>query len=280
MPKPIIAIGGLGGSGTRVYADILWHCGIFIGDDLNESLDNLLFTRLFKNPAWLAKTNAMGIKRRVDVFKDVMQANKLSPFEILVARNAFKNNPTYPSEASYLKTFMLNQLFYKDQSKPAFWGWKEPNTHILINALLEHIPELIYVHVLRHGLDMAFSNNKQQLQNWGKRFGVELTGTETDSELCRKQLDYWIATTKRIFELKEHYPERIEVVKLESLVENPQSQINDILNLIGIDLDEKKRASLYKIPQTTSTFNRYKEKDVSIFSDTQLKAVESFGYGI
>ncbi len=38
-----IAVGGIGGSGTRVVAAILKELGIFIGDNLNASNDNLDF---------------------------------------------------------------------------------------------------------------------------------------------------------------------------------------------------------------------------------------------
>ena len=44
------AIGGLGGSGTRVVAQILRDVGIFMGTDLNGANDNLWFTLLFKRP--------------------------------------------------------------------------------------------------------------------------------------------------------------------------------------------------------------------------------------
>jgi hypothetical protein len=44
----MVAIGGVGGSGTRLGAALLQVLGYYIGDDLNESLDNLWFTLLFK----------------------------------------------------------------------------------------------------------------------------------------------------------------------------------------------------------------------------------------
>ena len=48
----IIAIGGLGDSGTRIVAEVFIHAGLFLGNERNISYDNLVFTRLFKNPAW------------------------------------------------------------------------------------------------------------------------------------------------------------------------------------------------------------------------------------
>ena len=55
-PERITAIGGLGGSGTRVFAAMLRHAGVYIGDDLNGPLDNLWFTVLFKRRDWTRKT--------------------------------------------------------------------------------------------------------------------------------------------------------------------------------------------------------------------------------
>ncbi len=45
-----VVIGGVGGSGTRVVAAILSTLGFHLGNDLNESMDNLWTTLLFKRP--------------------------------------------------------------------------------------------------------------------------------------------------------------------------------------------------------------------------------------
>jgi hypothetical protein len=48
QPAPFVVVGGVGGSGTRLVATCLQRLGVRIGPDLNESLDNLFFTLLFK----------------------------------------------------------------------------------------------------------------------------------------------------------------------------------------------------------------------------------------
>ena len=47
---PPVVVGGIGGSGTRVIAEMLVELGCHIGDDLNKSLDNLWFVLLFNYP--------------------------------------------------------------------------------------------------------------------------------------------------------------------------------------------------------------------------------------
>ena len=53
MPAPIIAMGGIGGSGTRACAQILLNAGYHLGSDLNEALDNLTFSLIFKRQSAL-----------------------------------------------------------------------------------------------------------------------------------------------------------------------------------------------------------------------------------
>src|SRR5687767_12628130 len=52
-----VGIGGIGGSGTRVGAALLQMLDFYIGDDLNQALDNLWFTLLFKRKAILSQTD-------------------------------------------------------------------------------------------------------------------------------------------------------------------------------------------------------------------------------
>lgn len=44
----LVAVGGIGGSGTRLVIQIIEALGFYIGADLNKARDNLLFTLLFR----------------------------------------------------------------------------------------------------------------------------------------------------------------------------------------------------------------------------------------
>jgi hypothetical protein len=70
----VSAVGGIGGSGTRLIAGLLREVGFDIGPDLNESLDNLTFTLLFK---WRAMGD-LDDARFADlwrIFEDAMTAS-------------------------------------------------------------------------------------------------------------------------------------------------------------------------------------------------------------
>ena len=47
-----VAIGGVGGSGTRLVAEIVERFGFYLGGSLNNKHDNLWFTLLFQRPCW------------------------------------------------------------------------------------------------------------------------------------------------------------------------------------------------------------------------------------
>ena len=46
--KPIV-FGGVGGSGTRLFAQIMYLLNVYMGNCINDTEDNLMFTFLFKN---------------------------------------------------------------------------------------------------------------------------------------------------------------------------------------------------------------------------------------
>jgi hypothetical protein len=68
MTHAPIAIGGVGGSGTRAVAAILRDVGIDIGSDLNNTLDSPWFTSLFKQPGIWSGSEA-DLKRRASIFQ-------------------------------------------------------------------------------------------------------------------------------------------------------------------------------------------------------------------
>ena len=57
-PAAPVVIGGVGGSGTRLFARIFVQAGLFLGSDLNLENDNLWFTLLFRRPRWYRRVAA------------------------------------------------------------------------------------------------------------------------------------------------------------------------------------------------------------------------------
>lgn len=80
-------------------------------------------------------------------------------------------------------------------------GWKEPATHFILHHLLSHYPCGRYIHVLRHGLDMAISNNLNQVDRFGPLFGLE------DSSPA-SALKFWLSANTTDFERMSAHPGR------------------------------------------------------------------------
>jgi len=55
---PPVVVGGVGGSGTRVVAEMLETLGLFIGDDLNDARDNMTLGRVFEATCWRRRTRS------------------------------------------------------------------------------------------------------------------------------------------------------------------------------------------------------------------------------
>jgi hypothetical protein len=237
------AIGGLGGSGTRVVAQLFIERGIFMGDDLNASNDNLLFTRLFKNPEW---------------YRTASLEEKRNQFQI------------FEKSMSLAGNFLGN-----------IWGWKEPNTHLYLTELAEFLPDLKYIHVIRHGLDMAYSDNKAQLFNWGNEFGVEANAAEAPDDLAVKNLEYWIRANRAATDKGDAlFGNRFYLLNYDKLCENPKVEIKKVFDFLDIPLDEIALQKLALIPKVPASHERYRKHDISLFSHEQLDQVRAFGFTI
>ncbi|MEJ2111537.1 MAG: sulfotransferase [Acidobacteriota bacterium] len=206
----IISIGALGGSGTRAIAEVFIQAGVFMGDDLNESNDNLVFSRLFKNPEWYRTASPEEKNKRLRVFHSFMQEGALTRDEFMALSRAASDNAIVPSSYSFY--FRILKTLVRKRQHRTVWGWKEPNTQIYLKEILHFSPRIKYIHVLRHGLDMALSRNRQQLRNWGWKYGIHLTGEESDEKLTVKQLDYWIQSTRDVTAQSEGFEDRFHML--------------------------------------------------------------------
>ena len=178
MRSPPVVIGGVGGSGTRLIAQCLQELGYFMGSDLNESNDNLLFTLLFKRIDILSGTERQ-FRDLLDIFFLGMSGESdLTPAQLSLV-NSLALQPRGELTVNWLgervQTLRDTGKFERSNRPSHGWGWKEPSTHVILDRLLQNIPNMKYIHVARNGLDMAYSENQTQLALWGLSFlGEEL----------------------------------------------------------------------------------------------------------
>ena len=203
--KPI-AIGGVGGSGTRLFAQIMYVLGVYMGGCINDTDDNLWFTLLFKRKESL-KITYKKFNTLFNIFEKAMIGdtrltnNEKKILEKIYHENT-KQNYLYSKKDAY--NSLLNVIKKNYTNYGAGWGWKEPNTYVLISELLKRYPKMKYIHVMRNGLDMAFSPNFNQLKFW-----TNLKPTASNS------LHMWVKVHKRLFEIQLKYPNNIMIIKYE-----------------------------------------------------------------
>lgn len=212
-----IAIGGIGGSGTRLLAEFVRDCGIYIGGDLNGPSDNLWFTLLFKRRSLLLATK--------DELRDVR--------DFFYRRMSFGYDSSMKSVESIVPDVAIGRVGhpadwlearartfeeYSEGANGARWGWKEPNTQIFAEYLLEQDTDLLYVHVVRNGFEMAFSSNQNQLEVWGP-----ILLDRPTSPTPRDSLAYWCASHRRLEKIAERFPDRFLFIKFEEILNHPEA---------------------------------------------------------
>ena len=159
------------------------------------------------------------------------------------------------------------------------WGFKEPNSHVFLESLASSYPDLRFIYVLRHGLDMAFSENLNQLFSWGEHYGVAAPADE--AELPAAQLDYWIAATERVQEAGARLlGERFLVLRYEELFPEPREQLARLASFLSVEESCLEGPRIAEITRPSASMGRYRGRDLGLFSESQLRRVEELGYEV
>lgn len=260
----IMAIGGVGGSGTRVIADILAKCGYFTGYDLNESSDTLLFTLLFKHQSILTYSEDE-FDYLLQIFIKIMSSNvSLTKDELTLLQKLASKHRTL-----HEKEWLQQRLQHIDnRQEHKVWGWKEPNTHIVIERLFKRMETLKFVYVYRNGLDMAYSNNQNQLKLWG---GIFLNDTNLEIN-PKNSLKYWCTVHKRMLKFQEKFQDRVLMLNFDELCRNPKKILKDLGKFLSYNGNILEFESLIKAP---SSIGRHKEFSLENFDTEDLHFLQT-----
>lgn len=270
---PPVAIGGVGGSGTRLIAEWLKALGVFIGTDLNASNDTLWFTLLFKrvevlecdDDEFLSLTRALEAGLRGD-------CPLPAATHALLARLTARDRPLNETRAWLQERSRSLTAAAALPAHGGRWGWKEPNTHLVIDRLWRMQPELRYVHVVRHGLDMALSANQNQVRLWG----TAVLGHDAELSPARS-LAFWCMAQQRMQRLLEGNPQRMFWLDYDALCRNPEQSVHDLLRFLGFDRSVAGAlANQVRLPGT----QRHAGQSLSHFRAQDVEYVRSLGYPI
>jgi hypothetical protein len=283
--KGPVVIGGMGGSGTRLVAEICSLFGIYLGDDLNLASDNLLYTLLFRRRTWFYKShqNPDRIKTGLSLLEKLLLKNyRFTLKEIWFLLYAGTDMTLhYRDERIWSLRRMVKIIQHPRFKHPDYlgWGWKEPNSYLLLRDLSEHFSSLKFIHTIRHGADMAFSRNQRQLRAWGELFGIPRP--EDKQELPRAALKFWARANQAAADIGNslgtaHYLQ----VNFDLLCQNPVPIINDIISFLELNIDQSTYQQALELPQLPSSLGRYKKHDLSQFDSEDIETLKSFGFAV
>lgn len=253
-------IGGLGGSGTRIISSVYKDHGVYFGANLNNALDNLAFTLLFRdiNPIKDKRLFDRRFKLFLNYSKKQSSLVEIFKWPFFANRGQFSNK----ARLLILFNFLKYSLRKKNSLNAGFLkAFKEPNSiHYVENIL--NTSFLKFIFFVRNPLNMALSTNKRQLNTFGNYYQIN----EKDDFFS--QIAYFLKTYNNISKLKIKYPSRIFEVRFEEFCLQTQSEFNRINSFLGIKLkfDSAKLSREPFLAENKYTKKRYRKiKKIKIF---------------
>jgi Sulfotransferase family len=241
------AIGATGGSGTRVVARIVREAGMYTGSDLNAYEDALPFGEY--SDRWI---------------NDFVRAGGEPAAPELLARMQDDLHALVRSHLADLP------------SSAQVWGWKEPRSIYLVPFFDAAMPSFRFLHFLRDGRDMAFSENQNQLV----KHGDALLGDELRKEKTPVRS---IAVWSRVNSAAADYGEsrlgdRYLRVRFEDLCAEPGETVQRIYDFFGLEGDPEAAAAAVRPPDTLGRWQLRRKGIVEALHRTAEPALARFGY--
>jgi len=232
---PLI-IGGTGGSGTRAIAKCLISSKqVYLGQNHNRALDCLDFKGLYDH--------------YIPQFLPNFYSGLVSPL------NGFSELASF--ETSLRKCVDLYMEKYAQPDFNKVWGWKGPRSMYLLPMFHYFLPNLKFLHVVRDGRDMAYSNNQNQLQLYGD---LSLEGEDLGLAQSVRSIVLWekVNMTVSSYALT-HIKENYLCIKYEDLIFHRDKTLVKIAKFLEIDnaylLDSR------SIISPSPTLGRWREQD-------------------
>ena len=268
-----VVIGGMGGSGTRVIAEILKESGVFLGDYTNDMLDNYYFNFFITGSMEdeLEKESSKELNRRFMLLEKAMTnripySQKLSSLPLMI-RISIEQIRTHWRVRGFWRrskwSFNCVRKMLTANRSIKKWGWKSPHTFLYIKHLNQNFPEMRFIQSIRDGFDMAYTKN---LHHFGYLKSLGMTKPTDPNTLPSINFEAWYRLNKKTIETGKHIlKDRFLAIKFEDLCFNPESTIIQILDFLDLKNDPRKLVPLVTIPKT---IGRHKEH-IRDFTDEQ-----------
>ena len=136
-----------------------------------------------------------------------------------------------------------------------------------------------YIHVIRHGLDMAFSANDWHIHHWGWLFGLE-TPKETQ-DYPSAQLKLWRRANRHTVKTaQEILGENFCLVRFEDVCLNTEATARRILDFLGVTPNRDVLNEFIGMVNVPDSLYRYRQKDINRFDTVDVEGIKEFGYTV
>lgn len=272
-----VVIGGVGGSGTRLVAQILQEEGVQFGGEMNDSLDNLWFSLLFVRRTIFLKS-PQEIQQLVWLFINAMRDGLPIPKDLLPLIDGaarYDRGPALRKSVLQAARHSIMQGSPPSNEQP-LWGWKQPNTHVLVPLLAQCIPQMRYIYVVRNGLDMAFSYNQNQLKYF---WGDMLLEGDVDAS-PRNSLRYWVASYKRILTDRALLHDRLYILDFDLLCRSPVEELNKLNRFLNLEVHRETIETIARSIVTPDSTGRYRDQDCRQLCSEDVKFAKTLGFEV
>jgi hypothetical protein len=259
---PPIVVAGIAGGGTRVAAQLLVELGFYLGEDLNEALDNLTSTLLLKRPRWYCRSSTR--QRRVSaaarpLIRSLTDASAPTAREWLTLVGAMLG--TMPRGNDRLgrrrgrhwaprTVRRMRESRGHDPARTPGWGWKEPNAIVLLAELTTAFPQMRFLHVVGDPERIASGvkdTTIAMVRNWSQQLGLE--PPRPDDDLAECSLRFCLLLTERTARIgRERLGTRYHQLDVERLCAEPARELDALLAFLGLEADADTRERLLAIP--------------------------------
>lgn len=243
-PDPLV-IGAIGGSGTRVFSRISRHAGVFMGGHLDNQEDSQPVSRFYSECAsdYLAADGHLAARQRRQL------SERLS--ELLHEHLEGLPHPDHP------------------------WGIKNPRSILMLRFWHERFPGMRFLHVVRNGLDMAYSEQQNQI----RRHGEAILGAEFNRPGPERAMLWWARVNGAAADYGEatlggHYTR----VRLEDLCANPKRTVRSLFGFIGSKSPMKGAVREVTTPPSLERWRQRPRAEIALLESIGRDELKRFGY--
>jgi len=244
--KAPVLVGAVGGSGTRVVTRILSSAGFFIGAERNYAEDSEPLMRFYN--VWLRR--------------------------YLECDGALPRSATGAAAADFHEAIDEHRRGIAGPDEP--WAVKVPRSLLMLPYWQEAFPEARFIHVVRSGLDMAYSSDENQVRMFGD---ILLLHNEQTLERPQRAMAYWRTVNLLAAQVGlSSFGSRYFLLRFEDLCQRPQETVSALAAFLGTSLDAEQAGREVVPPASIGRWRKHDAYEIRSLITLGRPALEHFGY--